>query len=50
MNPLEFLFQEGEDIRLLRDFSLNIKAEDKVKKCVVIEEKIMKQAFRCESL
>lgn len=69
MNPMEFLFQEGEglknkiflfylntfhllsycclDIRLLRDFSVDLHNDNRIKKAIQNETALVKHALRC---
>lgn len=50
MNPMEFLFQEGEDVRFLRDYTLDVNNPAKLKKCIQNESALIKHALRCELL
>lgn len=47
MNPMEFLFQEGEDVRFLRDYTLDANNPNKVKKCINEETALLRHAFKC---
>lgn len=46
MNPMEFLFQEGEDVRYLRDYTLDVNNPNKVKKCIESESSMLRHAVR----
>jgi hypothetical protein len=48
MNPMEFLFQEGEDVKFLRDYTLDVNNESRLKKCVSMECELLQHAFKCE--
>ena len=46
MNPMEFLFQEGEDVKHLRDYTLDVNNKNKIKKCIQQETAMLKHALR----
>jgi 16S rRNA C967 or C1407 C5-methylase (RsmB/RsmF family) len=46
MNPMEFLFQEGEDVKFLRDYTLDVNNPNKVKKCIQTESNYLKHALK----
>lgn len=48
MNPMEFLFQEGEDVRFLRDYTLDVNNPAKLKKCIQNESALLKHALKCK--
>jgi hypothetical protein len=48
MNPMEFLFQEGEDVRHLRDYTIDVNKPNKVKKCIQNETDMLNHAFSCK--
>lgn len=53
MNPMEFLFQEGEDEKFLRDYTLDVNNKLKLKKCVQSEQALLKHALnfnRCRAI
>ncbi len=47
MNPMEFLFDEGEDVKFLKDYTLDANNPDRIKKCIKEEVALFKHAFRC---
>lgn len=49
MNPMEFLFQEGEDVRFLRDYTIDVNNPSKIKKCIQEETTLLKYALKCKS-
>lgn len=48
MNPMEFLFEEGEDVKFLKDYTLDVNNPDRIKKCIKEEMALFKHAFRCK--
>jgi len=46
MNPMEFLFEEGEDVKHLRDYTLDVNKPSKIRKCMQEEFSLMKHALR----
>lgn len=46
MNPMEFLFDEGEDVRFLKEYTLDANNPSRIKKCVKEEMALFKHAFR----
>ncbi len=50
MNPMEFLFQEGEDVKYLRDYTLDVNNPNKLKKCIQAETSYLKHALKSNNV
>lgn len=48
MNPMDFLFQEGEDVKFLKDYTLDANSQTRTRKCVREEMALIKHSFRCK--
>ena len=49
IQPLDFLYNEGEDVTLLKQFSQPTENKVYVKECIQRESAFMRQAMRCKN-